>query len=101
MPPEMIAAFMRGHGTDATPDPKVIVDRIRAGASLTVKGKDPTVSDHLMQTMDRQTMIFGFPKDALPLTPADKEVLFTLKLVAIFRAKFELKEMMYGGQLAV
>jgi hypothetical protein len=46
-------------------------------------------------------MIFSFSKEALPLAAADKEVLFTLKLGATFKAKFELKEMMYGGQLAI
>ncbi|MGD1071361.1 MAG: hypothetical protein ABSB15_14565 [Bryobacteraceae bacterium] len=103
VPPDMIAAFAQGHGGGADPaaNQKAIIDRMRAGASLAVKGKDPVSSDHLMQTMDKQTMIFGFPKDALPLSAADKEVLFTLRLVAIFKAKFELREMMYGGQLAV
>jgi len=118
LPPEMIAAFGRGGGgrgrrgregqtpqPEASEDPaarqKAMVDRIKAAASLSVKGKDPAVADLLMQTMDKQTMIFGFPKDALSLVAADKEVVFTLKLTAIFKVKFELKEMMYGGQLAV
>jgi hypothetical protein len=78
-----------------------MIARIKAAASLTVKAKDPATADLLMQTMDKQTMIFGFPKDALPLVASDKEVLFILKLTAIFKVKFELKEMMYGGQLAV
>jgi hypothetical protein len=117
LPPEMIAAFGRGGGRgrlvregqtpqpDASEDPaarqKAMIDRIKAAASLTVKGKDPLTADLLLQTMDKQTMIFGFPKEALPLAAADKEVVFTLKLTAIFKVKFELKEMMYGGQLAV
>jgi hypothetical protein len=111
VPPEMIAAFGRGGGRghlrresegDApAPQPEAIIDKIKAGATLTAKGKDPAAADHLMQTMDKQTMIFSFPKDALPLTAADKEVIFTLKLGATFKAKFELKEMMYGGQLAI
>lgn len=100
VPSEMIAALSRGRGREV-PQPEAIVERIKAGATLTAKGKDPATADHLMQTMDRQTMIFGFSKDALPLAAADKEVLFTLKLVATFKAKFELKEMTYGGQLAI
>jgi hypothetical protein len=111
VPPEMIAAFSRGgghgrgrresEGEAPAPQPDAIIDRIKAGATLTAKGKDPASADHLMQTMDKQTMIFSFSKEALPLAAADKEVLFTLKLGATFKAKFELKEMMYGGQLAI
>ena len=111
VPAEMIAAFGRGggrgrgpresEGEAPAPRQDAIVDRIKAGATLTAKGRDPAAADHLMQTMDKQTMIFAFPKDALPLAPTDKEALFTLKLGATFKAKFELKEMMYGGQLAI
>ena len=48
------------------------------------------------------TLIFGFPKGALPLTAADKDVQFTMKLGPLtVKAKFEPKEMMFKGELAV
>jgi hypothetical protein len=97
----------RGRGEEGAPqeDPaarqKVMIDRIKASAALTCKGKDPQTADLLLQTADQQTIIFGFRKDGLNLAAADKEVTFTFKLMATFKAKFELKDMTYGGQLAL
>jgi len=97
----------RGRSEEGAPqeDPaarqKAMLDRIKASATLTCKGKDPQSADLLLQTADQQTVIFGFPKESLNLTAADKEVTFTFKLLATFKAKFELKDMTYGGQLAL
>ncbi|HLH19572.1 MAG TPA: hypothetical protein VKX45_20275 [Bryobacteraceae bacterium] len=46
--------------------------------------------------------LFGFSKDTITLAPADKEVEF-VTIIGKFRvkAKFNLKEMMYHGELAV
>jgi hypothetical protein len=66
------------------------------------KGKDrvqPGVADY---SKDRATIFFGFSRELFPVTAADKEVQFTINTGDIrVRAKFELKEMMYRGQLAL
>ena len=75
---------------------------LRRGATLVAKGKDTQNSDVVMSMNNNATMIFGFAKDALPLTVADKEVEFELKLGGLSaKVKFNLKDMMYGGELAL
>jgi hypothetical protein len=117
LPPQMILLGLtppgrgRGRGQaapdDAPRDPaarqKQEVETILHETTLTAKGHDPVVADALLRTNDAQVMyLFGFPKQSMPLTPADKEVVFTLKLGPLtIKAKFEPKEMMFGGQLAV
>jgi hypothetical protein len=50
----------------------------------------------------RGTMLFAFSKELLPITPADKEVVFTLDTNQFsVKVRFELQEMMYRGKLAV
>jgi hypothetical protein len=50
----------------------------------------------------RNGTIFGFSKELLPLTLADKEAIFTLESDQFsVRARFDLKEMIYRGSLAV
>jgi hypothetical protein len=70
--------------------------------SLSVKGKDPQSAVVVLQMKSTQGLLFGFEKVSLPLTAADKEVLFTFKLSMIAaKAKFELKDMIFDGVLAV
>ena len=47
-------------------------ERLLHSVSLSAKGKDPQNADSVMQTSDKQTLIFGFPKSALPLAPNEK-----------------------------
>jgi hypothetical protein len=117
LPPQMLTVSGGGRGRgrdrerksapppDTPEDPaarqKAMIERIKAGSALTCKGKDPVSCDLLMQTANQQTLIFGFPRDGFPLAASDKQVVFTLKLRETFKAKFELREMTYGGQLAV
>jgi len=50
----------------------------------------------------RETVLFAFSKELLPLSPADKEVLFALETNEYsIKVRFDLKEMMYHGLLAV
>jgi hypothetical protein len=114
LPPQMILLGLprpagRGRG-DTPPQPaqdpaarqKAEVDTILSETTLTVKGRDPQAADAMLRTADAQTFLFGFPKQNLPLTASDKEVVFTMKLgILTIRAKFEPKEMMFDGQLAV
>jgi hypothetical protein len=48
------------------------------------------------------TYLFGFSKEMMALTAADKEVTFTTRIGRLdVKAKFNLKEMLYRGDLAV
>ena len=75
-------------------------ERIKAGSSLTAKGKEPVAPD-LVQVLGA-VLLLGFPQDKLKLTPEDKEVAFAAMIgrVAV-KTKFNLKEMMYHESLAV
>jgi len=110
IPQQILNAAMRGGrgggdqanaGSPPAPpaDPTVGLKR---GATLVVKGKDPQNSDVVMSMGNNATVLFGFAKDSLLLTVADKEVEFDLKLGAMSaKAKFALKEMTYNGELAL
>lgn len=75
---------------------------LRRGATLTVKGKDPLNADAVMTMNNGATLLFGFPKDSLPLAQSDKEVEFDLKLPGMTaKAKFTFKDMVYNGDLAL
>ncbi len=75
---------------------------LKRGATLVVKGKDPQTSDVVMSMNNNATVLFGFAKDSLPLTVADKEAEFELKLDTLTaKVKFTLKDMMYNGELAL
>jgi hypothetical protein len=70
--------------------------------TLAAKGKDPQHADLVMQTSDKQTLIFGFPKEILPLAAADKDVEFVMHVGAMtIKTKFEPKEMMFKGALSL
>ncbi|HVY91951.1 MAG TPA: hypothetical protein VHA14_04345, partial [Bryobacteraceae bacterium] len=75
---------------------------LKAGVTMGVKGKDPVNPDTVMSMNNNSTILFGFPKDALPITAADKEVDFVIKLTGLSaKAKFNLKDMMYNNELAI
>jgi hypothetical protein len=114
LPPEMMRMALAGRGgrgrgaeqPTAPVDPAVrqkeLIDKLLHSVALTVKGRDPQSAVVVQQTKIAQTLVFGFEKTALPLTETDKEVLFTLKLGTISaKAKFEPKEMMFDGKLAL
>jgi len=93
-------------GGEAPEDPaarqKAAVDRLLAGTTLIVKSRPPVAADLLVQSQDKQSLIFAFLKPGLALTQNDKEVNFEMSLRTIkVNAKFELKEMVYKGGLAL
>ena len=95
-----------GRGRPMPEDPaereKAMVSALLQSVTLTVKGEQPLHSDRLFQTSDKQSLIFGFQKEKLPLTVANKSVEFALKIGQVtYKAKFDLKDMTYGGELAV
>jgi hypothetical protein len=90
----------RGRGADAS-DTDDVLDRLQNGATLQVKGKDPGEAGIARRTRIG-SILFGFSKDYLPLTPADREIIFKLDTAQmVLQAKFDAKEMMYHGKLAV
>ena len=71
-----------------------------ANAELQVKGKGTVGSGGVEST--RTALLFAFSKELLPLSATDKEVVFQLESDQFsFRARFNLKEMVYRGSLAV
>ena len=97
----------RGRGTNADqeaapaapPDPTAA---LKSGSTLTVKGKPPQNGDIIRSMGNNQTILFGFAKDTLALSEADKEVEFELKLGTMTaKTKFTFKDMMYNGELAL
>jgi hypothetical protein len=105
IPQQILNAAMRGgpSGRDqANAAPADPTAGLKRGATLVVKGKDPQGSDVVMSMNNNATVLFGFAKDSLPLTAADKEVEFDLKLGGMSaKVKFALKDMMYNGELAL
>jgi len=75
---------------------------LKAGVTLSVKGKDPMHPDTVLATNRNATLLFGFAKDTLPLAVTDKDVEFALKIGNMSgKTKFNLKDMMYNNELAV
>lgn len=80
-----------------------MIEQMQASATLEAKGREPA-QPGLVRAVPRTagTYLFGFSKDLLPLTVNDREVLFTLRTALMsVRAKFDPKEMVYRGQLAL
>jgi len=79
------------------------LDNLRQSTILQPKGKELVQAGIVRRDVSNGVVIlFGFSRELLPLTPADKEVEFQCKLPRVLvKAKFELKEMLYHGSLAV
>jgi hypothetical protein len=81
-----------------------LTDRLQAFTDLKPKTQDSAQPGIILRQHGNggDSLLFGFSKDILLLTPDDKEVIFstTLGRLAI-KAKFDLKEMMYRGVLAL
>jgi hypothetical protein len=78
-------------------------DNLKQFTTLQPKGKELAQAGVVQQqTSSNSNLLFGFSKDSLTLTKNDKEVLFSTTLGRlVIRAKFDPKEMLYHGQLAV
>ncbi|HEY4085304.1 MAG TPA: hypothetical protein VGM43_05165 [Bryobacteraceae bacterium] len=101
----LMAAARDARGRGPSPAGEAPADQtapLKAAATLSVKGKDPVHPDVVLATNRNATLLFGFPKDALPLAHADKEVEFALKFSNLSgKTKFTLKEMTYNNELAI
>ena len=69
-------------------------------ANLRTKNKESVGSGAIEPT--RNATLFAFSKELLPLSVADKEVIFTVEAdLFSVRARFDLREMLYRGMLAI
>lgn len=105
LPPQILFSRLGGRGND-TGDPaerqQQMINRLMHSASLTAKGRDPDVADQVRQIPAHSNLVFGFAKQHLPLTTADKDVEFVLKMDGLsVKAKFQPKEMLYKGELSL
>ena len=95
-----------GRGNRGAEDPSVrlsdLVERLQAGATLGARGKDPEGAGIVRRAPSDEAWLFGFSRELLPLTRADKNIEFSLNSGPMeVKAKFEPAEMMYRGQLAL
>jgi hypothetical protein len=79
------------------------LDNLKQLTTLQPKGKELAEAGIVQQrSSSNSDLLFGFSKDSVTLTKADREVLFSTTLGRmVIRAKFDPKEMLYHGQLAV
>jgi hypothetical protein len=79
-----------------------LIDELKQNTTIQPKGKEIAQAGVVEKNGSASDWLFGFSKDAITLTPADKEVEFTSRIGrCLVKAKFNLKEMMYHGELAV
>lgn len=85
----------------AQPAPDDTLARIQNGATLQVKDRDPAEAGIARRT-HIGSILFGFSRDVLPLTPNDREIVFALDTeVLTLKTKFDGKDMIYHGKMAV
>ena len=79
------------------------LDRVRQVTFLQVKGKDPLEPATVQQNTGNGAVYYiGFSREGLPITRDDKDLVFTTHMgKVVFTAKFNPKEMIYRGELAV
>ena len=79
-----------------------MIEELKGSATLSVRGKEPTQAGVVTTSAVAGTYLFGFSKDLLTIAPSDKEVVFALETGAMtVKAKFQPKDMMYRGKLAL
>ena len=83
-----------------------VLDKLKAVTRLELKGAARVQPEIVQETQfgvgETRTMLFGFSKTLLQLSLEDQEAVFTTQMGTIpVKAKFNLKEMMYRGELAV
>ncbi len=103
IPPEAMNAAKR-RGEDGTPQTlETMLRDLEAAATLEAAGKDPAGAGIVRRIPGAEsTYVFGFAKEFLQLTPQDREAVFTLRTARVsVKARFNLKEMIYRGKLAL
>ncbi len=80
------------------------LDQLKSLSFLEPKGRDGAQPGVVQKSPSGSggTVLFGFSKEMLALKPEDKEATFSTKFGAlIIKTKFNLKDMMYKGDLAL
>jgi len=79
------------------------LDAVRQVTFLTAKGKDPLEAATVQQNQGNGAIYYiGFSREALTLSKDDKEIAFATAMGRVhFTAKFNPKDMLYRGELAV
>ena len=87
--------------TQSTDD---MLDQLKSLTYLQPKGRDGAQPGVVQKSPSSGggTVLFGFSKEMLALKPEDKEVTFSTKLGHLLvKTKFNLKDMLYHGELAI
>jgi hypothetical protein len=82
---------------------KSAIEKVRSASSLHLKGHDP-LEAAVVKHADggRDVVLFGFSREGLEISKDDKEVVFATTINRIpFNAKFNPREMVYRGELAL
>jgi len=80
-----------------------MIEQLQLSSTLEARGREPE-QPGVVRAVPRTpgSYLFGFSRELLPLTANDREVQFTLRTALMsVRAKFEPKEMLYHGKLAL
>jgi len=95
--------YQSGGEDDSSQSNQDVLDRMKGVTYLQPKDKrDLQPGIIVQQPANYGDIYFGFAKDLVTLRPEDKEVAFTTSFGTMtVKAKFNLKEMMYHGALAV
>lgn len=91
-------AIPRGKARNEDP-----VEQMKDTATLRVKGQEPIMAGAVEPVHGSTNGYWiGFERDLLPLRPADREIVFSVKAgILLIQAKFDTRQMMYRGKLAV
>jgi hypothetical protein len=92
-----------GNSDRSTTLSKRTMDDLKLSTTLQPKGREMVSADVVQQMTPGGTyFLFGFAKDRLDFGKNDREVAFATRLGRIpVKAKFDMKEMLYHGKLAV
>lgn len=78
------------------------LDELKQATTIQPKGKEIAQAGVVEKNGSSSDWLFGFSKDAITLTTDDKEVEFMTRIGRfLVKTKFNLKDMLYHGELAV
>jgi hypothetical protein len=102
IPPGVMNRRRRGE-PEATISMEDFLGELQGAATLEAPGKDPVGAGIVKHVPGSQNnYMFGFARELLPLSGGEKEVQFILRTARVsVKAKFEPKNMLYRGKLAV
>lgn len=99
------SAMVRHHpgAKDVIPSPQELLDELQGASTLETPGREPAGAGLVRKVAGSENNYrFGFSRDLLPLTGAEKEIFFVLHTARVtLKAKFEPRNMFYRGKFAV